>query len=485
MYFRGLQSMIRVYCGSKLVFRQGVDAYSKGRMPGRTLCYVPLPDNYSGKRIRIEITAGENGAFTDLGPFTLGNQQDLFHKFINERQLPHLFGTLLTFFALFQFLCAPYLIAKNRLMTRQVFSALLMLSAGVYILAFYNLFNIYISNQEVNTFLEFLSICGIPTAMCGYLQYIVKGKEQRLYRIFTSINFGLLAVLLALHFTNIVHISNSLFPLYALCVIEIIPFITFLIREARKSTHRVTKLRANWLDEIAEMLPIAGMMLFAFSSFIDMGFFLYTKVVLRSETTATILFTTASGMVLAICQMLSYLLQGVSFLRSEATKQHLVGMAYTDPLTGLANRTKCERSMEELTTSSGPYTIAKIDLDALKAINEGLGDAKGDEMIKNFSEELQSEFGDARLVGRMGSDEFLLVFDGLVPERAHDKLIILSEKIEKLKTLIPDLPFNMSFGVATSDEIKIEEKAYDVYLLADRRMYAMKRKKHEERGGVK
>ena len=479
IYFRGLQSMVRVYLNDEQIFEQGAREYKKGLMIGRTLCYVPLPYKHSGKTIKIEITAGEKNAFTSLGPFLHGNQHDLFKKFISERQLPHLFGTFLTLFALFQLVCAPYLIYKNRLMARQLFSALLVLCVGTYMLAFYNIFNLYITNQQLNTFLEFLSIYGIPFAISGYLQYVIKTEVGSIYRIITIMNGLLLGIVLFLHLTNMLHISNSLMPMYALCAIEIVPFAVYVGTSFGK---RDPSVHEDWMEDAAEVLPVLGIVFFVTSSFVDMGSFLYDKHILHEETSATILFATIGGMVLALCQMVSFLLQGVMYLRSAATKEHLVSMAYTDPLTGLPNRSSCEQALSALTGSKTPYTIISIDVDSLKKVNDQYGHARGDDMLINFSRDIDSVFGRSAMVGRMGGDEFLIILNDTPRSLVDQKLEQLYNRLS-LRNTEGGIKYSVSCGVAESSETKLGKRAYDIYLLADQRMYEIKRKRHVKMEG--
>jgi diguanylate cyclase (GGDEF)-like protein len=78
-----------------------------------------------------------------------------------------------------------------------------------------------------------------------------------------------------------------------------------------------------------------------------------------------------------------------------------------DPLTGLYNR----RGMGDLVTKARGGSLALIDLDHFKAINDGHGHAKGDEVLVAVARVLQSAMRPTDGVARWGGEEFLIYLD--------------------------------------------------------------------------
>ncbi|MGY1692436.1 GGDEF domain-containing protein [Geodermatophilus sp. SYSU D01105] len=86
--------------------------------------------------------------------------------------------------------------------------------------------------------------------------------------------------------------------------------------------------------------------------------------------------------------------------------------AGTDPLTGLANRRAWEadaaRSLAHAQRTGEPLTVAVIDLDGFKAVNDEEGHGAGDALLQALARSWSTELRMADLLGRQGGDEFVL-----------------------------------------------------------------------------
>jgi diguanylate cyclase (GGDEF)-like protein/PAS domain S-box-containing protein len=95
-------------------------------------------------------------------------------------------------------------------------------------------------------------------------------------------------------------------------------------------------------------------------------------------------------------------------LRAEAEIRRL---AYHDPLTGLANRMHFEAELRAAVAAEPAVGLLFIDLDEFKLVNDTLGHAAGDELLRAAAVRLAAAAG-AGLVGRHGGDEFLVLVPG-------------------------------------------------------------------------
>jgi diguanylate cyclase (GGDEF)-like protein len=89
-------------------------------------------------------------------------------------------------------------------------------------------------------------------------------------------------------------------------------------------------------------------------------------------------------------------------------------MARRDPLTGLANRLLVCEEIEQalLWEKDGACAMMLVDLDRFKLVNDTLGHATGDLLLKEVSSRLMRSFGERATVGRLGGDEFAVIFPG-------------------------------------------------------------------------
>lgn len=117
------------------------------------------------------------------------------------------------------------------------------------------------------------------------------------------------------------------------------------------------------------------------------------------------------------------------------------------------------------------YSIAFIDLDGLKKINDEKGHQVGDQLLIRFAEELKSHLTQGELLARIGGDEFLLVFPNTTLETAEERMKALRNAISRLEE-----PMSFSYGAACG-EMEVD----DLIRVADEAMY--RDKKRLKKGG--
>ena len=87
---------------------------------------------------------------------------------------------------------------------------------------------------------------------------------------------------------------------------------------------------------------------------------------------------------------------------------------FHDPLTGLANRrlltNRLRQVLERARPNRDPVAVAMLDLDGFKPINDSLGNAAGDELLRDVARRLQACVRSIDTVARWGGDEFMFVF---------------------------------------------------------------------------
>jgi diguanylate cyclase (GGDEF)-like protein len=155
---------------------------------------------------------------------------------------------------------------------------------------------------------------------------------------------------------------------------------------------------------------------------------------------------------------------------------HEKELARTDYLTGIANRFSFfEVAQTELARSSRykhPFTIAYIDIDGFKNVNDRFGHKTGDELLCVVVNQIKSKLRRADFIARMGGDEFIVI----LPETDHIAAKVIFPKIHA--ALLDEMrrrewPVTFSIGVITclKTTCTVEELVRD----ADELMYSVKK----------
>ncbi|OWJ70490.1 GGDEF domain-containing protein [Haematobacter massiliensis] len=87
--------------------------------------------------------------------------------------------------------------------------------------------------------------------------------------------------------------------------------------------------------------------------------------------------------------------------------------ALTDPLTGLGNRRAMERALEDVIRTGTPFALVHADLDFFKQVNDTLGHAAGDDVLRETGRILSTRLRQKDHAARIGGDEFVVVLPGV------------------------------------------------------------------------
>ncbi|WP_297853491.1 diguanylate cyclase [Meiothermus sp.] len=139
-------------------------------------------------------------------------------------------------------------------------------------------------------------------------------------------------------------------------------------------------------------------------------------------------------------------------LRLSLTLSEWRSKAYTDPLTGLLNRRGFDRQMQRLIRLAGeqgkPITLALLDIDRFKRVNDTYGHPVGDEVLKQLAELLRKASRADDLAVRMGGEEFGLVLFGADLEDAYGVLERIRSEVRLLRIQPISWHLSISAGLA-------------------------------------
>ena len=153
--------------------------------------------------------------------------------------------------------------------------------------------------------------------------------------------------------------------------------------------------------------------------------------------------------------------------------------ARVDTLTGLPNRRQFDERIDEALAryerTNQPMAIMFLDVDKFKGINDSLGHAAGDEVLRQFAARLRQSVRKTDIVARYAGDEFVLIIDGY---KSQNELVAIAKKILTAMRK-PMEVVSMSLNVTTSIGITVlginDKDAHLIIARADEALYAAKR----------
>jgi diguanylate cyclase (GGDEF)-like protein len=175
----------------------------------------------------------------------------------------------------------------------------------------------------------------------------------------------------------------------------------------------------------------------------------------------------AFGAVIFVLESLCRQLEGENHVLA-AAGAHLQNLAEKDPLTGTLNRHAFYALLQKTQNELG--SVALVDIDDFKLINDDLGHAAGDVALRVVAQSIRSVIRADDKLFRWGGDEFLILLHGVVETEARERLTGLNSILRQIPLSAGRAPVDLvvSYGVAafagTTDLERIIEQA-------DREMY--------------
>lgn len=473
--FISSHALVNVYLGEDLIYSYGQDFYDKYSLIPKKNHYISLSNEYQGKTLKIELTGGRKSAFTTLSDVYIGERIDILSFDFSYDTVSILIGAFLFTFALILIIVSPYLFVFHSNDMRILFSGLISLMLGVYILAYYRVFDLLLDNSIMNAYLEYGSLYSIPIFITGYLMSIYTGKIKKVFIIMFVINMGLFITSAILHISHTLRLSEFTFIMHIAAGIEFAVSVFFIAQDFFE--HKKDGLKTIYA---AENIFVFGLVIFMLLSIFDIIIYSLRKyTAIPGSTSSSLIGFTFGALIFVICLMVSYLYYSIFSSNIASMQSKIKDLAYTDALTGLSNRARCEQLMQMISEEHGIYAIISLDLNRLKYTNDTLGHHEGDRLLTGFATILSDCFWDASLVGRMGGDEFIVIL-------MEDRTLNLTKRIHEFYAMIADwnhkeqvFQYSASYGYAYSYEVP-NGSANEVYMLADNRMYEMKREHHEK-----
>lgn len=138
----------------------------------------------------------------------------------------------------------------------------------------------------------------------------------------------------------------------------------------------------------------------------------------------------------------------------------------------ILNRLEFETALAPLET--GQLAIAQIDLDSFKEVNDTLGHAAGDAVLRSLERTLSGSLPDNAIVSRLGGDEYAVA----LPDMTAESALILLEEIRQHfsgRPISPEIPRHVQLSVGIASKPPHAKTITELLRCADEALYRAKR----------
>ena len=192
-------------------------------------------------------------------------------------------------------------------------------------------------------------------------------------------------------------------------------------------------------------------------------------------------FTITFAVTLTVTPLLSWNFVGI-FLRLHHLEEEIRSIAQFDQLTGLLSRHEFFDRANLITSlcirENLDFTVALMDLDNFKIVNDEFGHLAGDELLTNLGSEIKKNIRDNDLACRFGGDEFIFLF----PNVTIHNFIPVQGRLEKIVrklnlTIKSRAEIGISLGMASYSDV-VYSGLDSMIAAADFALYEAKRNNH-------
>ena len=178
-----------------------------------------------------------------------------------------------------------------------------------------------------------------------------------------------------------------------------------------------------------------------------------------------------------LLQIASFLTVGLLIATLRAALKRESGLSRTDPLTSMLNsrafHEEATRVLALCRRGERPVTVAYIDLDNFKTVNDRLGHQAGDALLRTVAGHLRAAVRSSDVAARLGGDEFVVLFPEMGP---HEAATTLERLRSSLAGALASGPWPVTGSIGGVTFITAPEDLGDMVRQSDSQMYAAKAK---------
>ncbi len=162
----------------------------------------------------------------------------------------------------------------------------------------------------------------------------------------------------------------------------------------------------------------------------------------------------------------------------QSTQHELYQRATCDDLTGIANRrhllSGAGKALELARLDNQPYSVAVLDIDHFKSINDQYGHASGDIVLQRMTQFITAALPAEALFGRMGGEEFAITLPGYGLNEAHALIDNIRQGLAAQAIQIDSYTLHITFSAGVAERKRHSNQLSELLKIADHAMYQAK-----------
>ena len=442
-------SDVDVIVDGKIIYRDHVDSKNFSYSGGYPYRIIKIPQNIISPIVKIKVNPKLKLVHTyTIRPIEIGKKANFYTYLIKEDFV----GIAISAVLLFIFLISALMYAISILLKSKVSKlynvGLISLFGGVYSMTSYKLMSyIFSPNIEFLYFIEYTSLLLLPYTILKILDSGVNENGKKiLFWIKNIVIINYIAQVL-MTFLGILGFKDMATLSHIIICSSLIGGIVVLFTSSNNKKN---------------MRGIA--IVFSLYVFLSLVFVIVT---FKSDGQYTMYGFILWGFIFFIMFQiwqgaLSYINSKNENVKTNLYKKYI----YQDIMTGLKSRFAFEEKMNELKKTPKDASIMSCDLNDLKKVNDTMGHAYGDAMIKKAGEVLKNYFREAD-VFRTGGDEYVVISEQIIEDSCIENFRYKEYFIEIYDEKVP---VKISIGkcdIYHYGEIDI----YEAFKIADEKMY--------------
>lgn len=438
---------VEVYFGEELVYSLTLkDGNRLGKSPGSSWAAIPVYPEDSGKAVTVILTPLFESVIDYDVSFMIGSHFGILFDQIKQ-ELPQLFLALLcVLLGLFIILMQLYFALRTRtgsweMVFLGIFSVMLGLWRFTYAPSAPILFP---DNPMLLGYITIGTLLLVCSPLLLFCSSLFSSGKLAVLPVFSLTCSGVCLLVLLLQVLGIAEFKETLTLSHIMLISTILGVPAMALITKTKKAHAHVKESWKYF-----LLLGVGILVDLISFYVD-------------PLTSDIVFTILAFVLYVIIMFITNIL--------ETTQK-----AYTDPRTGLANKTRWNEVVSRQGAVSGGVGVIMLDLNGLKRVNDTLGHEAGDLMIFSFSNILRNTLPSSSLICRWGGDEFTVMITGTTRKKLEEHLDALRTAVAEYNASPGNPPISFAAGSALSTEYP-GLGGKELLAIADSQMYLDKQK---------